>query len=288
MLEKSLKFAVRIVKLYQYLVNEKKESIISKQIIRSGTSIGANANEAAYGVSQADFVSKMQISLKETAETEYWLRLLVMTGYIDEAQCNSMINHCLEDKIISYHRMEAEVSVNSGESYHTSGSATRGESYRTSGSFTRGESYRISGKIMSKRGLFAVLFYTYRGEKMEQPRLKLYTIDMKYVINLSKADDNVMSVSSQIAKAVRPFVGIIVLINDRKYCIPLSSPKKKFENKKNGVDFMRITDPSSKNEKGAPKIIGVLNINNMLPVEESLLTPIDLRIKSTDSAKTIS
>ena len=100
LLEKSLKFAARIVKLYQYLVNEKKESIISKQIIRSGTSIGANANEAAYGVSQADFVSKMQISLKETAETEYWLRLLVMSGYIDEAQGNSMINDCLEIKRI--------------------------------------------------------------------------------------------------------------------------------------------------------------------------------------------
>ena len=100
LLDKSLKFAARIVKLYQYLLNEKKESIISKQIIRSGTSISANANEAAYGVSQADFVSKMQISLKETAETEYWLRLLVMSGYIDEAQGNSMINDCLEIKRI--------------------------------------------------------------------------------------------------------------------------------------------------------------------------------------------
>ena len=74
LLEKSLKFATRIVKLHQYLVKEKKESIISKQIIRSGTSIGANANEAAYGVSQADFIAKLQISSKET---EYWLRLLV-------------------------------------------------------------------------------------------------------------------------------------------------------------------------------------------------------------------
>ena len=100
LLEKSLKFAARIVKLYQYLINEKKESIISKQIIRSGTSIGANANEAAYGVSQADFISKMQISLKETAETEYWLRLLVMTGYIEEEQGQSMIHDCLEIKKI--------------------------------------------------------------------------------------------------------------------------------------------------------------------------------------------
>lgn len=100
LLDKSLKFATRIVKLYQYLVKEKKESIISKQIIRSGTSIGANANEAVYGVSQADFIAKLQISLKETAETEYWLRLLVMSVYIDEAQGNSMLNDCLEIKRI--------------------------------------------------------------------------------------------------------------------------------------------------------------------------------------------
>ena len=76
LLDKSLKFGARIVKLHQYLSKCKKESIISKQIIRSGTSIGANANEDAYGVSQADFISKMQIALKETAETEYWLKLL--------------------------------------------------------------------------------------------------------------------------------------------------------------------------------------------------------------------
>ena len=100
LLEKTLKFASRIVKLYQYLINEKKVTIISKQIIRSGTSIGANANEAAYGVSEADFISKMQISLKETAETEYWLRLLVMSGYIDDVQGQSMINDCLEIKKI--------------------------------------------------------------------------------------------------------------------------------------------------------------------------------------------
>ena len=100
LLEKSLKFATRIVKLYQFPVKEKKESIISKQILRSGTSIGANANEAAYGVSQADFIAKMQIALKETAETEYWLRLLVMSDYVDETQGNSMINDCLEIKKI--------------------------------------------------------------------------------------------------------------------------------------------------------------------------------------------
>ena len=84
LLEKSLKFAARIVKLNQYLIKQKHETIISKQIIRSGTSIGANANEAIYGISKADFIAKLQISLKETAETEYWLRLLVLSDYITE------------------------------------------------------------------------------------------------------------------------------------------------------------------------------------------------------------
>lgn len=72
LLDKSLLFAARIVKLYRYLSNEKKETIISKQIVRSATSIGSNANEAVYGISKADFIAKLQISLKETAETEYW------------------------------------------------------------------------------------------------------------------------------------------------------------------------------------------------------------------------
>ena len=76
LLEKSLHFAARIVKLYQYLSKEKNESIISKQIIRSGTSIGANANEAVYGVSQADFIAKLQISLKETVETECMVAII--------------------------------------------------------------------------------------------------------------------------------------------------------------------------------------------------------------------
>lgn len=71
LLEKSLLFSARIIKLNKYLTKEKREHIVSKQIVRSATSIGANANDAVYGVSKADFISKMQISLKETAETEY-------------------------------------------------------------------------------------------------------------------------------------------------------------------------------------------------------------------------
>ena len=99
-LEKSLRFAARIVKLHRYLSKEKHETVISKQIIRSGTSIGANANEAIYGVSKAEFIAKLQISLKETAETEYWLRLLVMSDYLTEAEGESLINDCLEIKRI--------------------------------------------------------------------------------------------------------------------------------------------------------------------------------------------
>lgn len=99
-LSKSLKFAARIVKLYQYLTKEKHETVISKQIIRSGTSIGANANEAIYGVSKSDFIAKLQISLKETAETEYWLRLLVMSEYLSEPEGQSLIADCLEIKRI--------------------------------------------------------------------------------------------------------------------------------------------------------------------------------------------
>lgn len=100
LLEKFLHFAARIVKLYQYLSKQKHETVISKQIIRSGTSIGANANEAIYGVSRAEFVAKLQISLKETAETEYWLRLLILSEYLTEEEGSSLLEDCLEIKRI--------------------------------------------------------------------------------------------------------------------------------------------------------------------------------------------
>ena len=100
LLDKSLLFAARIVKLYKYLTKEKHENIISKQIIRSATSIGANANEAVYGISKADFIAKLQISLKETAETEYWLRLLILSEYIDKGDGDSLLTDCLEIKRI--------------------------------------------------------------------------------------------------------------------------------------------------------------------------------------------
>ena len=100
LLEKALKFAARIVKLQKYLIKEKKETVISKQIIRSATSIGANANEAVYGISKADFIAKLQISLKETAETEYWLRLLILSEYITAQEGKSLLDDCLEIKRI--------------------------------------------------------------------------------------------------------------------------------------------------------------------------------------------
>lgn len=100
LVDKSIAFVSRIIKLYQYLIRTKKESIISKQIVRSGTSIGANINEANYGQSKADFVSKMHIALKETAETEYWLKLLTISEYITEDMGNSLLNDCLEIKRI--------------------------------------------------------------------------------------------------------------------------------------------------------------------------------------------
>ncbi len=98
LIDKSIEFAARIIKLQRYLIKDKKESIISKQIVRSGTSIGANINEANYGQSKADFISKMHISLKETAETEYWLRLLLKSELLTFEQVEPLLKDCLELK----------------------------------------------------------------------------------------------------------------------------------------------------------------------------------------------
>ena len=88
--EKSRKFAVRIVRLYQYLREARHEFVLSKQLLRSGTSIGANIREGDYAQSRADFITKMTIALKESAETEYWLELLAETGYLTEEQYASI------------------------------------------------------------------------------------------------------------------------------------------------------------------------------------------------------
>ena len=94
--EKSMEFAVRIVKLYGYLCEEKREYVMSKQLLKSGTSIGANVKEAVYAQSRKDFVSKMSIALKEASETEYWLELLGRTTYLTDEQYQSLQDDCGE------------------------------------------------------------------------------------------------------------------------------------------------------------------------------------------------
>jgi len=93
---KSFLFAVRIVKLHQYLNASKKEYVLSKQLLRAGTSIGANIAEAEQAQSKADFTSKMNIALKEAVETNYWLRLLQATDYLTEAEFTSICSDCIE------------------------------------------------------------------------------------------------------------------------------------------------------------------------------------------------
>lgn len=94
--EKSFNFAVRIVKLNQFLLKNKKEFVISKQILKSGTSIGANVEEADGGISKSDFSNKISIAYKEAKETHYWLRLLYKSDYINKQMYESLINDCNE------------------------------------------------------------------------------------------------------------------------------------------------------------------------------------------------
>ncbi|MBR4703238.1 MAG: four helix bundle protein [Oscillospiraceae bacterium] len=88
--DKSKAFAIRIIRLYKYLQTEKKEFILSRQLLRSGTSIGANLAEAHYAVSKSEFLAKTYIALKEAAETLYWLELLYETDYLNESQYHSL------------------------------------------------------------------------------------------------------------------------------------------------------------------------------------------------------
>ena len=94
--DKAYKFAVRIVKFSQYLREEKKEFVLSKQILRSGTSIGALIQEAEYAQSTADFINKFSISLKEANETAYWLLLLKDTNYVGKKMFDSLHSDCNE------------------------------------------------------------------------------------------------------------------------------------------------------------------------------------------------
>ena len=93
-LEKSGKFAIRIYSLYKYLCKEKREYVLAKQLLRSGTSIGANLTEAQYSISKKEFLAKTTISLKEAAETEYWLDLLKETGILTPSEYDSIMKDC--------------------------------------------------------------------------------------------------------------------------------------------------------------------------------------------------
>lgn len=110
---------------------------------------------------------------------------------------------------------------------------------------------------------------------MKNQRLNLYQIDIKYIRNLHRIDDHVMSVSPQISKNNRTFVGIITVCGKQEYCIPLTSIKEKHLNIRDKIDFTKIYD--------GKKAIAALNFNNMIPVNESQLFPIDIQINESDS-----
>lgn len=105
--------------------------------------------------------------------------------------------------------------------------------------------------------------------------LIFYQVNMKYVRELAKADDNVLSISPQNSKETRPFVGVIMICGDKQYCIPLTSPKSKHQTMNNREDFSRIIDNNG-------KILGALNFNNMIPVTKSVITPINLQPSNSD------
>lgn len=94
--DKSYKFALRVVNLYKYLTTQKREYILSKQILRSGTSIGANTEEAIGGQTTKDFAAKFSIAYKEARETRYWIKLLMDTNYIDKKSAESLLYDCEE------------------------------------------------------------------------------------------------------------------------------------------------------------------------------------------------
>ena len=95
-IDKSKAFALRIIKLYKFLTSTKNEYVLSKQLLRSGTSIGANLTEATCGISKADFLAKTHIAFKECAESKYWIELLVESDYITKEQFESIYADCEE------------------------------------------------------------------------------------------------------------------------------------------------------------------------------------------------
>jgi four helix bundle protein len=98
--DKSFEFSVTIVEQSKRIIKEKREFVLSKQLLRSGTSIGANVHEAINAQSKKDFISKMYIALKEATETEYWIKLLMTTQYIEPCDGDKLLSKCIEVKKI--------------------------------------------------------------------------------------------------------------------------------------------------------------------------------------------
>jgi four helix bundle protein len=94
--DKSFAFALRIVKVYKFLCDEKREFVLSKQLLRSGTAIGALVREAEQGESRADFIHKMSVALKEANESDYWIELLYQAGYLEQSGYQSLVADCRE------------------------------------------------------------------------------------------------------------------------------------------------------------------------------------------------
>lgn len=125
---KSKKFAVRIVNLYKYLCDEKKEYVLSKQVLRSGTSIGANIAESECAISEKDFLSKIYIALKECAETIYWLDLLAETDFLTGDEYKSIYADCEEiRKMLSSTTKTMNSKLHSAHSKLPKGGTTEGE-----------------------------------------------------------------------------------------------------------------------------------------------------------------
>ena len=113
---------------------------------------------------------------------------------------------------------------------------------------------------------------------MEDQKFDVYWIDMKYIRNLHNIDDRILSVSPQIGKDERPFLGILVVCNEHKYCVPLSKPKPKHKQMRDKIDFKKIVYEG--------ELLGVLNFNLMIPVEEAQLHKIDTVLRKHDNADT--
>ena len=113
---------------------------------------------------------------------------------------------------------------------------------------------------------------------MTQPPLEVYRIDMKYIRNLHNIDDRIFSVSPQVGKEERPFLGIIIVCKEHYYCVPMSKPKKKHEKMRDKIDFKKII------HNGV--LIGVLNFNLMIPVEKAQIQRIDTKIHKHDNMDT--